>query len=143
MTSDLHQVNPDSRPIEVVLVRNTVKRGILYTLPLVPLFWLTRGFAGGWSSALGIGVVVGNLWLSGVMLSIGFRVSLAMYHAAAVFGFFLRLGLIMGSMLLVARVVEVDRVAFGISVVLAFMVLLGTEMMAMVKGKERELEWSN
>lgn len=141
MTSDLH--NREMQPVEVVLVRNTIKRGILYPLLLVPVFWLTRGFDGGWSSALGIVVVVGNLWLTGVMLSFGFRVSLAMYHAAAVLGFFLRLGLIMGSMLVIARVVEVDRVAFGVSVVLSFVVLLGIEMMAMVKGKERELEWSN
>lgn len=141
MPTDSTQV--ESRPVEMLLVGRALRRGILYVLVLIPVFWLVRGVAGAWSAGLGIAIVVGNLWLAGVMLSFGFRVSLGMYHAAAVFGFFLRLGLIMGSMLLIDRLVEVDRTAFGISVVVSFITLLGMEMVAMLKGKERELEWSN
>ncbi len=76
------------------------------------------------------------------MLSISARISLAVYHAAALFGFFLRLGLIMLTMLLVARLVEdLDRMAFGISAVVAYLVLITWEAVAVVKGRERNLDW--
>jgi len=77
------------------------------------------------------------------MLSVAARISLAAYHAAALLGFFLRLGLIALTMLVVARVTDIDRIALGITVVVAYLTLLGWEAVAVAKGRERELEWSN
>lgn len=130
-------------PVETVIARHTVRRAIWVGPLVIAAFWLFRGFDGGWAAAVGVGVVVGNFLLAGAMLSLALRVSLAMYHAAALFGFFLRLGLIMGSMLLVAAVVEIDRLAFGLATVIAYMVLLILESVAVARGRERDVDWTS
>ncbi len=81
--------------------------------------------------------------MSGWMLSIAARIGLSAYHAAALFGFFLRLGLLVLAMVLVTRVMELDRFAFGIATVVAYLTLITWEAVAVSRGAERELEWIN
>ena len=131
-----------SVPVESILARRTVARTVYVAPVLIALFWLTRGWVGAWSSALGVAIVVGNFLLAGAMLSISARISLSAYHAAALLGFFLRLGLLTLTMLVIASLVPVDRLAFGITAVVAYLVLIGAEAVAVAKGKERELEWT-
>lgn len=127
--------------IEADLARATVARGIYVGPALVLLFGLLRGWEGAWSAALGVVVVIANFLLAGAILSISARISLQAYHAAALIGFFLRLVLFIGAVYLVASVVEVDRVAFGISAVVAYFTLLTWEAVAMTKDREREPSW--
>ncbi len=127
--------------VEVVLARHTVRRTIYVGPVLVALAGLLRGWDGVIASALGLAVVVGNFLLAGAILAVAARISLAMYHAAALFGFFLRLALIAGTMLAIVGVVAIDRPAFGITAVVAYMVLLAWEALAVARGRERELEW--
>ena len=130
-------------PVEAVLATNTVKRAIYVGPVLVALFWLLRDVEGAIGSALGVAVVVVNFLAAGWILSISARVSLSLYHAAALFGFFVRLGLITLSVVLIATVYEdLDRMAFGISTVVAYLVLLTWEAIAVARGNERELEWT-
>ncbi len=128
--------------VEARLARNTVARAVYVAPVLIGLFWLTRGWDGAWSAAIGVTVVVLNFLLAGAILSISARISLAAYHAAALLGFFLRLGLLTLTMLVVASLVPIDRLAFGITAVVAYLVLIGAEAVAVAKGKERELEWT-
>ena len=130
-------------PVEAVIARHTVRRAIWVGPLVVATFWLLRGFDGAWAGAVGVGVVVANFVLAGAMLSMALRISLAMYHAAALFGFFLRLGLIMGSMLAVAAVVSIDRLAFGLATVITYMVLLILESVAVARGRERDVDWTS
>jgi hypothetical protein len=139
MTSD----RLGARPVETVIARHTVARAVWLGPLVVAVFWAFRGFGGAWAAAVGVAVVVGNFLLAGAMLSLALRVSLGMYHAAALFGFFLRLGLIMGSMLLVAAVVEIDRLAFGLAAVITYMVLLILESVAVARGRERDVDWTS
>ena len=127
--------------IEADLARATVARGIYVGPALVLLFGLLRGWEGAWSAALGVVVVIANFLLAGAILSISARISLQAYHAAALIGFFLRLVLFIGAVYLVASVVEVDRMAFGISAVVAYFTLLTWEAVAMTKDREREPSW--
>lgn len=129
-------------PIEAKLARNTVARAVYIGPVLIALFWITRGWTGAWSSAVGMAVVIANFLAAGAILSISARISLAAYHAAALLGFFLRLGLLTLTMLVVASLVPIDRLAFGITAVVAYLVLIGAEAVAVAKGKERELEWT-
>ena len=69
--------------------------------------------------------------------------SLTLYHAAALFGFFVRLGLITLAMVLIVSVTDIDRLAMGVSAVVSYLVLLSLEAVAVAKGAERELEWTN
>lgn len=130
-----------SIPVESILARHTVVRAVYVAPVLIAIFWLTRGWDGAWSAALGVAIVVVNFLLAGAILSISAKISLAVYHAAALFGFFLRLGLMVSTVLLLAQVLPIDRIAFGISAVAAYLVLLSWEAVAISKGRERNLDW--
>ncbi|MGB7860549.1 MAG: hypothetical protein WBM90_08640 [Acidimicrobiia bacterium] len=129
--------------VESVMARHTVARAIYIGPPLILIFAIIGGWQGAWSSALGLGIVVANFLLAGALLSISAKISLQAYHAAALFGFFLRLLLFVGAVYLISVTVEVDRIAFGVSAVVAYLALLVLEAMAVSKGKERELTWTN
>lgn len=130
-----------SVPVESILARHTVARAVYVAPVLIAIFWITNGWDGAWSAALGVGIVVVNFLLAGAILSISAKISLTVYHAAALFGFFLRLGLLVLAILLIARFVPIDRLAFGVSAVVSYLVLLSWEAVAVSKGRERELDW--
>lgn len=132
----------DAIPVETVIARHTAGRAVYVAPVLVIVFALVSGWDGVWSAALGVVLVVANFLLAGAMLSISAKMSLAVYHAAALFGFFLRLGLMVLTVLLMARFLPIDRPAFGISAVVAYLVLLAWEAVAVSKGRERNLDWS-
>lgn len=129
-------------PVEAVLARHTARRG-LYVVPvLVVAFAVARGAAGALGAAIGGAVVVANVLVVGAMLSLAIRVSLAMYHAAALLGFLLRLGLTIGAILGIASVFDIDRVSFGVAAVVTYIVLFALEVVAVARGRERELDWT-
>lgn len=134
----------DSQPVAVesIIARHIVARATYVAPFLIAVFWLARGWDGAWSAALGVGLVAVNFLLAGAMLSISAKISLAVYHAAALIGFFLRLGLMVFTVLLIAQFLTIDRVAFGISAVAAYLVLLSWEAVAVSKGRERNLDWT-
>jgi hypothetical protein len=132
-----------SKDVEAVLARHTVQRVVIVGPPLVALFGVLRGVDGAIAAVIGLAIVVGYYLLSGVMLSMAARISLPAYHAAALFGFLLRLGLIAATMLAVAALFEVDRMALGITVVVSYFGLLVWETVAVARGRERELEWTS
>ena len=127
--------------VEAILARHTVKRAVLVGPVMIALFGAIRGLDGAFAAAIGVAIVVGNFLLGGALMSVAARVSLGLYHAAALLGFLLRLVLIAATMLAVAAVVDIDRPAFGITVVASYLVLLSLEAVAVAKGSERELEW--
>ena len=129
-------------PVEEMVARHIVARAAYLALPLVAVCWLLRGLEGAFAGALGLIIVVLNLWLAGKALSLAMRVSLTMYHAAALVGFFLRMALIAGTMLLVVRFVEIDRLAFGVSAVVSYLALIVLEAVSMMRDRERKLDWT-
>lgn len=129
--------------IEAILARHTVRRALVIGPLAVGLAWLLRGADGAVAAAIGVVVIVANLLASGVILSMAARVSLGAYHAAALFGFALRLFTITVSMLLVARLFEIDRISFGVAAVATYLVLLIFEAIAVARGDERQLEWTS
>lgn len=132
-----------STPVEAVIARHTVARLVWVGPILISLFGLFRGWEGVLGSSIGVAVVGVNFLIAGVMLSVALKISLAMYHAAALFGFFLRLGLLMATMLLIVQFFDIDRAAFGISAVLAYIVSLILESVAVARGRERDLDWAS
>ncbi|MGH8914357.1 MAG: ATP synthase subunit I [Acidimicrobiia bacterium] len=127
--------------VESAVARQTVAKAVYVAPVIILVFGLARGWDGAWSAALGVAIVVANFLLSGAILSISARISLQAYHAAALIGFFLRLGLFVGAVYLIASLVEVDRPAFGISAVVAYLALLTWEAVSYSKGREREPSW--
>lgn len=133
----------EKRPVEAIIGKNIVKRAWWVAPILIIVFGITGGWLGALSAAIGVAIVVVNFLLGGYLLSSAARVSLGMYHAAALVGFFIRLALITLTMVLILNVMEVDRVAFGISAVVSYFALLSLEAIAVSRGAERELEWTN
>lgn len=129
--------------VEATIARHTAQRALFLGPVILAAFWAIRGVDGLIASAIGLVIVVGNFLVAGAMLSLAARVSLSLYQAAALFGFFLRLGLITVAVLIISRLVELDRLALGVTVVVAYLGLLTWEAIAVTKGAERELEWTN
>ena len=128
-------------PVESILARHTAARAVYVAPVLVLIFGLARGWGAAAVALLGVGLVVGNFLLAGGILSISARISPAAYHAAALFGFFLRLGLITVTLFLITRLIEVDRVALAGSIAVSYMALLVWEAVAVARGRERDLDW--
>lgn len=110
--------------IELRLARHIARRVLLVGVPIAAVWWALRGVAGGLSAAGGVAIVAGNYLLTGAVLSRAARVSLGFLHGAALVGFVLRMGLIAGTMLAAAALLPVDRVALGISAVVAYLAAL-------------------
>lgn len=134
---------PDPRPVEAIVGWHTARRAVVVAPILGGVFAVAGGLGGAIAALVGVAVVAGNFVLGGFVLSMAARVSMGMYHAAALFGFFIRLGLITVTMLLLAELTSIDRTALGISVVIGYLVLLSWEAVAVARGAERELEWSS
>ena len=130
-------------PVESVLARHTVARVVYVGPVLIAIFAFNGGWVGAWSAGLGLSIVVANFLLAGAILSISARISLQAYHAAALIGFILRLGLFVGAVYLIAALVDVDRLAFGISAVVGYLTLLIIEAIAVSNGRERDLSWTS
>jgi hypothetical protein len=141
--SAMHRASVEKRPIEAIIGKNIAKRALYVAPVLIVVFGIVAGWLGAVSAAIGVAIVVVNFVLGGYILATAAAVSLTLYHAAALFGFFVRLGLITLTMVLVVSVTDIDRTAMGISAVVSYMVLLSLEAIAVARGAEREYEWSN
>ncbi len=137
-----YETAPGPRDLEAKIGMATAKRALWVAPPLVIAFAIWRGSLAATSSAIGVAIVAANFLLAGVMLSKAAAISLKLYHAAALGGFFLRLALIGLVMFVIAQVVDVDRLAMGISAVVSYLVLLSWETVAVARGETKELEWS-
>lgn len=129
--------------VEATLARHLVRRAVVVGPLVVAGAWALRGVDGAVAAAVGVAVVVANFLVSGLVLSAAARISLTLYHAAALVGFLLRLVLITVVMLVVARLFDIDRIAFGVAAVVSYLVLLTLEAAAVARGRERELEWTS
>ena len=87
--------------------------------------WGTNGAI---SAAVALGLVVVNFLLSAWMLQVGGRISIAVMAGAALFGYLLRLGLILVVVLLVKDQGWLDPVAFGIVLIVTHLGLLFWEL---------------
>ena len=128
--------------VEAVLGRHIALRALWVTPLLAAIFWLANGPGGAIAAAVGSAIVAVNFLAAGWVLSKSARISLSLYHAAAFVGFVIRLGLITLAIILVGRATNIDRLSMGVAAVVSYLVLLTLEAVAVVKGKEKELEWS-
>ncbi len=134
---------PHGKDVERVLAVHTVQRAVWVAPALAALMGVARGVDGAVAALIGVAIVAANFLLSGAVMSGSARISLALYHAAALFGFFLRLGLIMLTIVTVAWAFEIDKLSLGISVIVAYLALITWEAVAVARGGERELEWTS
>lgn len=115
-----------SPAVEVAL--DIARRGVLAVVVAAGLGWFFWGTDGAVSVLYAGAVVLVNFVLAGLLLGWGGRVSFAMMAAAAMFGFFLRLGLIFLAVLLVKDASWFEPVPLGITLVVAHLGLLLWEL---------------
>jgi hypothetical protein len=113
------------------MARSIVSRSVIVGPILMAIAWATRGVDGLVASAIGMAVVAGYFIFTGLLMSRAARISLAAYHAGALFGFILRLALIMVTMVALTRMFDVDRYALGFTIIAAYIGLLVWEAAAM------------
>lgn len=112
--------------MEVAL--DLVKRS-LWILPLAVVI----GYAGwrgdgAWSAAYGLAIVAVNFFLAAWLLQVTGRISFALMAGGALFGFLLRLGLIMAAVLLVKDMSWVSLIPLGVTLIVSHLGLLFWEL---------------
>ena len=95
---------------------------------LILVFGLIWGLDGAYSTAYGLAIVVVNFSLAAAMMAYAARISLGLMMFAALFGYLIRLGLILAAILLVRDASWVELVPMGITIIVAHLGLLFWEM---------------
>ena len=108
-------------PVERELVVDIAKRGLLVAPAIIAIAGVARGGAGAASAGFAVAVVVVNLGLSGAALSWAARTSLNLLMVAALGGFLLRMGALVGVIALVRHQPWVDLPTLAFT-------LLGTQL---------------
>lgn len=111
-------------PVELNLAKGIVKRLVVVGPVMIAFFGLVKGVRGLTAAAIGVVMVAGYYLFTGWILSTTARVSLATYYAGALFGFVVRLVMIGVTMVVLTRQFDVDRVALGATVGVAYVALL-------------------
>jgi len=130
------------RDIEMILALHTCRPAIVLVPLLALAFWFLRGPASAGAAVLGVALVVGNLLLSGYLLSLVVRRRPQLLAAAALLSFVLRLALLTATLVLLQQATGLDRIAAAVSAVVAYVVMVIWEVVAVARGRHRELEWS-
>jgi hypothetical protein len=132
-------VSPNPEP-----EREMVRRALPFGPPAVLLALLVGAVASGWnvgwSAAIGVAVVSANFIAHGLSLARAARISLTALAAVAMGGFVVRLGVILGFMLLLNQFEWFSPLAFGLAVVPATVLLLSYELKLMAGGLAQGLQ---
>ena len=137
--SEVERYIAERPPVELQMARSIVSRAVVVGPVMLLAFGLVRGRDGLVAAAIGVAIVTGYYLLTGSMLSWLARVSLGAYHAGALLGFILRLGLIAATMWAVISLFEVDRTALGLAVIATYVGLLLWEAAALGRNKGRRV----
>ena len=118
----------DGEPVEIKVSADMVKRGILVAPVLVAIAAVIWGAAGAWSSLFAIGLVLVNFLLSAALISYTAKISLGLMMGATLFGYLIRLGLIMLAVLLVKDAGWISLPALGATIIVTHLGLLLWEL---------------
>jgi hypothetical protein len=130
------------RDVEMILALHTCRPAIVLAPVLALVFWFMRGPGSAGASVLGVVLVAGNLLLSGYLLSLVVRRRPQLLAATALLSFVLRLALLTATLVLLQQATGLDRVAAAVSAVVAYLVMVIWEVVAVARGRHRELEWT-
>lgn len=130
------------RDVELTLALHTCRPAVLLAPLLALVFGMLRGPGSAGAATLGVALVVANLLLSGWLLSLVVRRRPHLLTAAALLSFVLRLALLTATLVLLQRATGLDRIAAAVSAVAAYVVMVTWEVVAVARGRHREMEWS-
>lgn len=118
----------DGEPVEVKVSADMIKRGLMVAPILIAISALIWGADGAWSAALAIGLVLVNFALSAAIISYTARISLGLMMGATLFGYLIRLALLLLAVVLVKDAAWISRPALGATIIVTHLGLLLWEM---------------
>ena len=118
----------DGEPVEVKVSADMVKRGLLVAPLLIGVAWLIWGVDGAWSAAFAIGLVLLNFAFSAALIAYTAKISLGLMMGATLFGYLVRLGLILLAVLLVRDAGWISLPALGATIIVTHLGLLVWEL---------------
>ncbi len=118
----------DGDPVELEVSRDMIKRGLLAAPVLIAVCALIWGVNGAYSAAFAIGLVLVNFALAAWLISATAKISLSVMMAATLFGYLVRLGLVLVAVLLVKDASWISRAALGTSIIVTHLGLLIWEL---------------
>jgi hypothetical protein len=118
----------DGEPVELEISTDMVKRGLLVAPILIGICAVIWGAEGAWSAAFAIGLVLVNFMFSAFLISYTAKISLGLMMGATLFGYLIRLGLIMLAVLLVKDAGWISLPALGATIIVTHLGLLLWEL---------------
>ena len=113
---------------EAAIVLDIIKHG-MYVAPLmIGLSALIWGVNGGWSSAYGLVIVLGNFAVAAWMVSYTAKISYALMMGATLFGYIFRLAVIAAAVFLVRNASWTELVPLCMTIVISHVGLLFWEL---------------
>ena len=118
----------DGEPVEITVSVDMVKRGLLVAPAIIAVSGLIWQMEGAYSAAFAIALVLVNFALSAWLIATTAKISLGMMMGATLFGYLLRLGLIMLAVLLVKDAGWISLPALGATIIVTHLGLLIWEL---------------
>ncbi|MDJ0768803.1 MAG: ATP synthase subunit I [Ilumatobacter sp.] len=118
----------DGDPVEIKLSTDMAKRGLYVAPAIIIVCGLVWGSEGAWSSAYALGLVLVNFLLSAALIAYTAKISLGLMMGATLFGYLIRLGLIMLAVLLVKDAGWISLPALGATIIVTHLGLLVWEL---------------
>jgi hypothetical protein len=120
----------DTRPVapEVTVSRDMVRRGLIVAPVLIAICAVIWGGDGAWSSAYGIVLILLNFTIASGLIAWSARISLGLLMGAVLFGYLLRLGILLAAVLLVRDAGWISLPALGATIIVTHLGLLLWEL---------------
>ena len=118
----------DGEPVELQVSADMVKRGLIVAPVIIGVCALIWGADGAWSAAFAIGLVLVNFLFSAALISTTAKISLGLMMGATLFGYLVRLGLLLLAVLLVKDAGWISRPALGTTIIVTHLGLLLWEL---------------
>lgn len=118
----------DGEPVEIKVSADMVRRGVIVAPVLVAIAGVIWGADGALSSLFAIALVLVNFLLSAALISSTAKISLGLMMGATLFGYLIRLGLIMLAVLLVKDAGWISLPALGATIIVTHLGLLLWEL---------------
>jgi hypothetical protein len=113
---------------EVAISKDLVRRGLIVAPVLVAICGAIWGLDGVWSSLFAVALVLVNFSLSAAIVATTARISLGLMMGAVLFGYLIRLGLILLAVVLVKDAAWISRGALGAAIIVTHLGLLAWEL---------------
>jgi hypothetical protein len=113
---------------EVQISKDMIRRGLIAGPLLILVCGVVWGMDGAWSSAYGVALVLVNFAIAAGLIAVTARISLGLMMGAILFGYLVRLGLVLLAFVLVKDAGWMSRPSLGLTVIVTHLGLLVWEL---------------